>query len=333
MGVTIKDVAERAGVSISTVSLVINGKGGVSDELKEKIEEAVEELNYHPNAMARGLKSKKSKVLGLVVPDILNPFFPQVIKGIEDAVKRYGYTLILGNTDGKMEEEARYLHLFVEKCVEGIIFIPSGTFNKNIRLFREIKVPKVVIDRALDDIKVSTVMTDNILGAYLGTRHLLANGRRRIIFVSGPPNLQASKDRYAGYIKALDEFGIKEKIVEYGNFTFESGKMVTTDALEKKTKFDAIFAANDMIAFGAMVVLAEKKIAIPEEVEVIGYDNILFSFLSKPSLTTIGQPAYDMGYEAVKIVLREIFTKKRNSYVSKLLEPELIIRESSPRRY
>lgn len=330
--VTIKDVAKKAGVSISTISLVINNKEGVSDELKAKALSAIKELDYHPNAMARALKSRRSKVLGLIIPDIVNPFFPLVVRGVEDAAKRYGYTLILGNTDGKMEEEARYLELFVEKCVDGMIFIPASNFKKNIRKFQNTNIPKVVIDRALEGLGLPTIMTDNITGSYLATKHLLANGRRRILFISGPQDLQASQDRYKGYIKALQEYGLDEELVEAGDFTFESGKRVAEKVIKNNLSFDAVFGANDMMALGATVVLTDCKIRIPQEVEVVGYDNIIFSSLSKPTLTTVEQPAYEMGFEAAKLILRQIHSKKVIS-VCKLLEPKLIIRESSPRHY
>lgn len=327
--VTIKDVAKKAGVSISTASLVINNKEGVSDRLRAKVLEAIEELDYRPNAIARALKSKKSKVLGLIIPDIVNPFFPLVVRGVEDAAMRYGYMLLLGNTDGKVEEEARYLELFIEKCVDGMIFIPASNFKKNIRLFQESAIPKVVIDRALEGSGLPTVMTDNITGSYLATKHLLTNGRRRILFISGPQGLQASQDRYRGYKKALAEFGQDEELVENGDYTFESGKKVMERVLNNKLSFDAVFGANDLMALGAMVVLSENKIKIPQDVEVVGYDNILFSSLSKPTLTTVEQPAYEMGYEATKLVLRQIHRKEQLSEC-KLLEPKLIIRESSP---
>ncbi|HHW12843.1 MAG TPA: LacI family transcriptional regulator [Firmicutes bacterium] len=330
--VTIKDVAKKAGVSISTASLVINNKAGVSERLRAKVLAAIEELDYRPNGMARALKSKKSKVLGLIIPDIVNPFFPLVVRGVEAAALRYGYSLILGNTDGKLEEEARYLELFVEKCVDGIIFIPASNFKKNIRTFLRIESPKVVIDRALEGTGLPTVMTDNITGAYLATRHLLANGRRRILFISGPQDLQASQDRYKGYKKALGEFGLDEELVLNGDYTFDSGKRVMEQALKEKLCFDAVFGANDLMALGAMVVLSENKIKIPEDVEVVGYDNILFSSLSKPTLTTVEQPAYQMGYEATRLILRQIYSKKELSEC-KLLEPKLIVRESSPQQY
>lgn len=329
MDITIKDVANRAGVSISTASLVINNKKGVSDKLRKRVWEAIAELNYRPNAMARGLKVKESRVLGLTIPDIVNPFFPLIVRGVEDAAEFYGYTIILGNTDGELKKEEEYLNHFVEKRVDGLILIPSSSCHKTVSFFRQLPLPKVIIDRPIQGLDIPTVMTDNVRGAYMGTKHLLENGRRRVLFISGPENLQASEDRLLGYSKAMREYGIKARLIKYGQFSFQSGREIVSESLSE-LKFDALFCANDMIALGAMQALAENNIDIPEEVEVVGYDNILFSEFSRPSLTTIEQPAYEMGSQAVKLLLANI--QYNNKVSSKMLEPRLIIRESSPRR-
>lgn len=331
MGVTIRDVAAKAGVSISTASLVLNGKGWVSDKLRKRVLQAVEELNYRPNAMARGLRARESRLLGLVIPDIANPFFPLVVRGVEDAAVQGGYTVILGNTDGKSEEEAKYLGLFTEKRVDGLIFIPSGSSERSISALGLNPVPKVVIDRALTGVDIPTVMTDNVRGAYMGTQHLLANGRSRILFISGPEDVQASRDRRTGYSRALRERGIDEELIVFGDFSFESGRKAMADCLFR-LEFDAVLSANDMMALGAMVALSESGIDVPNKAELVGYDNILFSALARPSLTTVEQPAYQMGFEAVQLVL-EMISSGKSTCESKLLEPRLIVRDSSPKRY
>lgn len=329
MNATIKDVANRAGVSISTASLVINRKQGVSDKLRRKVWEAIEELNYHPNALARGLKVNASKFLGLTIPDIVNPFFPLIVRGVEDAAAHYGYTIILGNTDGEIEKEERYLNHFIEKRVDGLILIPSSGNPTSTSVFYQSALPKVIIDRGLTGMDIPTVITDNVYGAYLGTKHLLNNGRIKVLFISGPENVQASKDRCLGYSKALEEYKNKNKLIVYGQFSFESGNKIVAKALTE-LDFDAVLSANDMMALGAMKALAQKGVAIPEEIEVVGYDNILFSELSRPSLTTIEQPAYEMGFKAVELLVESINSDTKS--VSKILEPRLIIRESSPKR-
>lgn len=333
MRITIKDVAKRAGVSISTVSLAINKKERVSDELRQKVTHAIQELNYRPNGLARSLKSKKSKVIGLIIPDIVNPFFPLMVRGVEDTAKRSGYNIILCNTDGKAKEEATYLRLFEEKCVDGIIFTCSGRIKKSLRLLNELTVPKVILDRRLDDLSIFTVAVDNIKGAYIAANHLLQNGKRRILFISGPEQLQSSADRLNGYKQALVEnkLVVAPELITYGDFSVESGQKAMRDLIAQGIAFDAVFGANDMMACGAMVVLAELGFVIPDQIEVVGYDDILLASLLKPALTTIKQPAYMMGSEAVKMLLRAINSKKM-IVTSKIFEPQLIIRDSSPRR-
>lgn len=283
--------------------------------------------------MARSLKNKKSKVIGLIIPDIVNPFFPLMVRGVEDTAKRYGYIIILCNTDGKAEEEATYLRLFEEKCVDGFIFTSSGRIKKSLSLLKELAIPKIILDRRLDDLSIPTVTVDNIQGAYLATTHLINNGKRRILFISGPEELQSSLDRRSGYQQALreNEIMVQPELITYGDFTFESGQKAVRDVITKGISFDAIFGANDMMALGAMTVLLELGMAIPHQIEVVGYDDIYLSSLFKPALTTIKQPAYEMGREAVKMVLRSINSKKI-TVTSKVFRPQLIIRESSPGR-
>jgi LacI family transcriptional regulator len=324
-------VAKHAGVSISTVSLAINKKERVSEELREKVIKAIDELNYRPNGLARSLKSKKSKVIGLIIPDIVNPFFPLMVRGVGDTAKLFGYNIILCNTDGEVKEEATFLRLFEEKCVDGIIFTCSGRIKKSLSLLNEISIPKVILDRRLDDLSIPTVTVDNAKGAYLATGHLIRKGKQRILFISGPDQLQSSLDRLDGYRQALTEnkLNVDPELITYGDFSFEGGQKALKDAIANQIRFDAVFGANDMMTLGAMMVLSESGIDIPGGIEVVGYDDIMLASLFKPALTTVRQPAYEMGCEAVKMILRAIHSKK-TSISSKVFEPQLIIRESSP---
>jgi LacI family transcriptional regulator len=324
-------VAKHAGVSISTVSLAINKKERVSEELRQKVIKAIDELNYRPNGLARSLKSKKSKVIGLIIPDIVNPFFPLMVRGVGDTAKRFGYNIILCNTDGEVKEEATFLRLFEEKCVDGIIFTCSGRIKKSLSLLNELSIPKVILDRRLDDLSISTVTVDNTKGAYIATSHLIRNGRRKILFISGPDQLQSSLDRLNGYKQALAEnqIPVKPELITYGDFSFESGQKTLKDIIASQTSFDAVFGANDMMTLGAIMVLSEFGMDIPGQIEVVGYDDILLASLFKPALTTVRQPAYEMGAEAVKMILRAINSKKE-FVTSKVFEPQLVVRESSP---
>jgi LacI family transcriptional regulator len=324
-------VAKRAGVSISTVSLAINKKERVSKELRQRVLKAIDELNYRPNGLARSLKSKKSKVIGLIIPDIVNPFFPLMVRGVGDTAKRYGYNIILCNTDGEVNEEATFLRLFEEKCVDGIIFTCSGKIKKSLSILNELSIPKVILDRRLDDLSIPTVTVDNTKGAYIATSHLIRNGKQKILFISGPDQLQSSLDRLNGYKQALAEnqLRVEPELITYGDFSFESGQKALKEIIANQISFDAVFGANDMMTFGAITVLSEFGMDIPNQIEVVGYDDILLASLFKPALTTVRQPAYEMGAEAVKMVLRAINSKKE-FVTCKVFEPQLVVRESSP---
>lgn len=324
-------MARRAQVSISTASLVINNKGGVSDELRKRVWEAVEALGFRPNAIARGLKTKESLVLGLIIPDIANPFFPLIVRGVEDAAAAHGYTVILGNTDGEVLKEQQYLDHFVERRVDGLILIPASNCEEMLSFYQELELPKVIIDRPIEGLDVPIVMTDNVRGAYMATNHLLNRGRRRILFISGPRDLGASVDRRVGYLQALREFGITDEWIRYGEFSFQSGREIASTAYTNLS-FDGLFCANDLIALGAIQSLIARGVKIPQQVEVVGYDNIFFAEFSSPSLTTIEQPAYKMGTEAVKVILDGIRNSSSAEMSVKLLEPRLIIRSSSPEK-
>lgn len=327
-------MARHAAVSISTVSLVVNNKGRVSDELRNRVLDAIQVLGYRPNALARSLKSRKSRVIGLVIPDIVNPFFPLMVRGVEDAAAKYGYSVVLSNSDGKTAEEIRQLRLFDEMRVDGIIYTPLGPFEEPLRALGDMAIPHVILDRRLDDYPIATVSVNNVRGAYLATSHMIRNGRKRILFLSGPPSLYApSTDRQEGYRLALEQNGLPftSELVVYGNLSFESGQREITAALEGGVEFDAVFAANDLMALGSMVVLAKKGFDIPGSMEVVGYDDILLASLLTPGLTTVRQPAYQMGSEAVKLVLRTIHSKQ-TAIASRVFEPELVIRQSSPEK-
>lgn len=325
-----RDVAQKAGVAISTVSLVVNNQDGVSDDLRAKVLSAIEELGYRPNRIAQSLKTNKSQVLGLIIPDITNPFFPAVVRGVTDTASRYGYSILLANSDGKVEEERNYLHLFADTNVDGIIFTTSLKLKDNLQLLQELPIPKVVLDRYLGPFNIPTVTIDNIAGGYLAATHLLQNGVKRILIICGPQGYQSSIDRLTGYQKALEDYGlpIDPELIVFGDFTLAGGQQVICQALETALDFDAVFATNDLMALGALVELANQGVRVPEDIQVVGYDDIPLAGLFQPSLTTIRQPAYEMGHEAVRTVLRGIGNTNKTP-PAKVLSPELVIRHST----
>lgn len=327
---TIKEVAQEAGVSIATVSRVLNNQSGVSKELVEQVRTAVRKMHYQPNAIARALKNAESRSIGLIIPDIENPFFPALVRGVEDAAKIHNYAVILCNTDGKTEEEKKYIQFLYSKRVDGIAFTESVDNKKNISLLDSLGIPVVLLDRRVEGMQVSGVSTDNRLGAFMATQHLIELGKKQIAFISGSLKLSSGSDRASGYQDALLHHNIQydKKLAFTGAFTYESGYSAVENLLLSRHKFDAIFASNDLMAIGAIECLNKYGIRVPEDIAVVGFDDIRLATWYKPLLTTIRQPVYDMGQYAIKLLVEHI-TGGRNSSYEKIFAPELIIRQSS----
>lgn len=329
---TIKDVAKVAGVSIATVSRTLTGKDRVSPLLAERVLQAIQELQYQPNDVARALKINESRSIGLIIPDIENPFFPALVRGVQDAAKMHNYAVILCNTDGKTEEEKKYIQFLYSKRVDGIAFTESVDNKKNISLLDSLGIPVVLLDRRVEGMRASGVSTDNRLGAFMATQHLLDLGKRRIVFISGPLKLSSGADRAKGYQDALLRYNIQydKDLACIGAFTYESGYAAVEKLLFSRHKFDAIFASNDMMAIGAIECLNKYGIRVPKDVAVVGFDDIRLAGWYRPLLTTVRQPVYDMGQYAMKLLMEHITGKRINSY-EKIFKPELIIRQSSGR--
>jgi LacI family transcriptional regulator len=328
---TIIDVAKMAGVSISTVSRVINNKDGVSEGFEEKIKSAIEKLKYKPNTVARALKAKTTKSLGLIVPSIENAIFPSLIKVIEDTAKKYGFSTILCNSDGNVEEEARYLQLLVEKQVDGIIFNAMGIYNKGFEIVKDAYTPIIVVGKKIEGFKTSNVSANNFHGAYMAVEYLIKSGMRNIAFLFGQLEAESAiSNRFEGYKAALRDNNIefKEELVIIGKWSFEGGINSTAELLSKGVKFDSVFASNDMIAIGCIEKLLDSGFSIPDDISVIGYDGIPVSQMIRPHLSTVHSPVRELGVEAVKTILRIIYTKQ-DKFLEKTFEPELIIRNTT----
>jgi LacI family transcriptional regulator len=327
--ITIKDVAQEAGVSIATVSRVLNEQSGVSKELVEQVKAAVQKLNYQPNAIARALKNSESRSIGLIIPDIENPFFPALVRGVEDAMQEIGYAVILCNTDGHSEVEERYIKFLLSKQVDGILFVGNLNFEQNPWL-AALPVPMVLLDRKIVGAPFSTVMVDNELGAFMAVEHLIKQGRHHIAIISGKSQSPISIDRVNGAIRALTMYGYpcsKQNILNR-YFTFEGGYQAVNELIASESFFDGIFAANDMMAIGAIECLTKYGRQVPDDVAVVGFDDIRLATWYKPSLTTVRQPVYEMGQVAVKSLLEQL-TDGKTEASDKILKPELIIRRSS----
>ena len=328
---TIKDVAKMANVSISTVSRVINSKNGVSADLEERIRNAIKTLKYKPNIVARALKAKTTKSIGLIVPSIENAIFPALIKVIEDTASRYGFSTILCNSDGDIDREGKYLRLLVEKQVDGIIFNAMGNYNESFEVVSDTNTPLIVLGKKIEGFETTNININNLKGAYSAVEYLIKTGARNIAFLFG--QLEASSaisNRFEGYKAALRDYNIeyREQLVVKGGKSFDGGIIATNELLNSGMKFDAVFASNDMIAIGCIEKLLNVGLRIPEDISIIGYDDIAVSSIIRPHLSTVHAPIKEFGTEAVKTILRLIYTKNDKLF-EKLFEPELVIRNST----
>ena len=326
---TIKEIAELANVSTATVSKVINGKDQyISEATRQKILDIVEREGYIPNGIAKSLKMKRTKTIGIIIPDVMNLFFSELARGAEDAAEKKGYSVILCNTDNKEAKEEKYLNVLQEKMVDGIIMTASeASMNKSVK---KSKTPMVLVDR---DIKlgkpVGLITVNNEEGAFRATEFLIEKNCKNIGFISSEKKNKPSAERLKGYKRALKENGLEidEKKIFLQNFTIDSGYKGAMILLEQ-SKVDGIFCGNDLIAIGAMQALKERKVRIPEEVKIIGFDNISISGFTDPPLTTIQQPIYQLGEEAVKMLISIIEKKDMGINMNKVLKTKLIERGS-----
>lgn len=334
MRTTIKDIANYTGFSVTTISLVLNNKADkIPKSTKDTILEAVERLNYRPNQLAVGLVKKRTQTIGLIISDVSNVFFSTLAKGVEDSCRRQGWNLILCNTNDKHERDMSYIQVLADKGVDGILFCMARDSAKkkakeSIQLLKKLKIPFVMIDRYLEEADCSSVIVDHMQGGYIAVKYLLSLGHRNIGCVTGPSGLEDSRERLKGYKKALEEYNIpyQDEFIYEGNYDRESG-VGAVDFFEGKN-ISAVFAFNDMSAYGVYNSLKKKGISVPKGISLIGYDDIFFSEILDVPLTTVKQPIYEMGVEGVKQLLEEVESSE-GSRKCIVFQPALIVRESA----
>ncbi len=332
----ISEVAERAGVSAMTVSRVVNNSGYVSAATRQRVELAIEQLGYVPNALARQLRSKRTEMLALVVSDISNPFFTTIARGVEDAASARGFAVMFCNTDESAEEESRYLRLLVERQVDGVLLVPAENAAASLRLLRTHKIPVVVIDRRASR-RVDNVRCDSEAGAYALASHLVGLGHRRIAVLTGRRGISTSVDRVAGVRRALADAGLEldESLVRYGGFNFGNlnladGRLMARDVLAATDDPPtAIFAANNFIAFGAVRALRELGLKVPDDISVVAFDDLPAEWVDEPFLTVAAQPAYDIGRRAAEVMIDRLVGERTTAGESVVLPFELIVRRST----
>ena len=303
---TIKDVAARAKVSSATVSHVINGTRKVAPATIQRVQQAMKELDYHPNAVAQSLRTQKTNVIGAVVSDITNPFFATLIRGAEDAAIEAGYSLIVCNSDESLEKEDRYVRLLKRRQIDGLIISPVGDGTHSVvHELPKWKVPFVFVDRQVEDIEADAVLSDNVDGAYKATRHLIERGHRRIGLILGIKGATTTEERLAGYRKALNEAGIPftEELVTYGGYRIEGGQRASERFLSLSETPTAIFSTNNLMTIGVLQELSRNQVAIPEQMAVVSFDDLNLGELFQPPLTSITQDPYGIGRTAMGVLL------------------------------
>lgn len=325
---TIYDVAKRAKVSTYTVSAVLNRSAYVSPELTERVLEAVKALDYTPNELARGLPTRKTRTIGMLIPDIANPFYGKVVCGVEDRLREDGYSLILGNTYNNPEHQTRYLNLFRAKQTDGFVLFAAAGAEDEVERLLAAKRPVVFVGRLPKGIAGDSVTADNVKGGRLVTEYLIRQGHQRIAIASGQRTLSAAADRIRGWRQALRQakLAVREDYIGEGDWTAESGRQLTHQFLNLDEPPTAIFAANFLMMTGVLRALKERNVSCPDEVEVVSSDDSDWLDVFHPPIPTVFTDSYAMGHEAAELLLKRIAKPARKPQVV-VLSPELRIRK------
>lgn len=330
MSVSIKDVAKEAGVSIATVSRVLNDIDVVNEETKKKVLDAIKKLGYRPNIVARSLKTQRTKTIGILIPDISSQLYPEIVRGAEDVANIYNYNVMLCNSDVDTEKEKEYLRVLKEKMVDGVLYMSSNLEEEILDLINELDLKTVLVETKDKEGALPSVIIDNIQATYDATNYVINNGANKVAFIGmRRESNNAWGERFLGYEKALQEKGIQvdESLVYCDTLKVKTGYEGVGNILSKNDKIDAIVCASDEIAMGAINALRDKGIKVPEDVSVIGFNDIYAASIFYPKITTISQPMYDMGSIAMRMLIKIINEKplEQGQYV---LPHKLIERES-----
>ena len=331
---TIRDVARLAGVSVATTSKVINKKGAVRPKLTQRVLSAMESLDYHPNQIARSLKVRETRTVGMVIPDIINPFFTAVIRGVESEARARGYSLILCDSQEDPSLEQANLNMLFARRVDGVLLAPTRANVAQDRLTRR-RLPLVFFDRIWPGFAGSAVVVDNLGAAYDATRHLIGLGHRRIAIITGRLDLSTGMDRLEGFRRALQRAGLPlhDRYLQQGDFQLESGYSCGLNLLQLAEPPTAVFSCGNQMTLGLMRALGELGVPCPGRVSVLGFDDFDWVANFSPRLTTVAQPSMEMGKQAVMMLLRKIesFNEADRDDEEKVvtLRAELRVRDST----
>ncbi len=325
---TIYDVAREANVSIATVSKVINNTGRIGEKTRQKVFQVMKELDYQPSLVASALTGKSTYSIGLLIPDLANPFFAELARSIEDRGHELGYSIVMCSTDYNPEKESKYITLLKQKSVDGIILASGFQNDAVIRDLLHLKIPIAVLARDVSTVSVDTVTVDDFIGGYNATRYLLELGHKKIGTIQ--LDLEVGRERIRGYQHALQENGVEYdgKLVLFSPSSVEGGKQMGLKLLHSPDRPTAVFAGNDIVAIGVIQAVRELGLSVPDDVSIVGYDNTILAAISNPPLTTVAQPFHDMGRQVMDLLIQEIKGEKKGKKRVVML-PELCVREST----
>lgn len=334
MATNIRDIAREAGVSSTTVSRVLNGSGYVKEETKALVLKTIKEFNYTPSAVARSLSKNETNTIGVIVPDIENPFFGKVIKGISALADERNLNIILCDTNENISKEIKFLNMLKEQRISGIIVTPTNDINEanneQLSVLENMGIPIVLVDRDVKHSNFDGVFTDNIRGAYEATSALIKEGHRKIAIITGPNSSKPGRDRLTGYKKALrmNDIELNEGYLFYGDFKLESGYKATQEILKMEDRPTAILACNNMMNLGSIKALYENKLRIPQDMAIIGFDEVLMLDVVGLNISVVSRPDNDMGKKAMELLMKKMDSKEHTGTVRLTLLSELILKGS-----
>jgi LacI family transcriptional regulator len=325
-----KQVAQRAGVSISTVSHVINNTRTVSQDVRQRVQGVIDEMRYIPSAVARSLKNDQTHTIGVLVPNSSNPYFAELLRWIEEAAFRRGYNIILCNAHGDAHKQAAYLRLLMEKRIDGLVLVASGADDEQHLLLRHESVPIVQLERALPGLDADVILAGQEEGAWQATRHLIGLGHRVIACVSGPADLPRTRERLAGFLRAMADAGlaVAPDHIVHEEFTSAGGHAAFTRLLAGPQRPSAVFVTSDLMALGGLCAAGELGVRVPQQLSVVGYDDIGGAGYASPPLTTIAPPKCDMA----KLAIEQLIDRIKGSAAalrSTALGSRLVVRAST----
>ena len=329
---SLKDVAEKANVSIATVSRSLNYPEKVDPKTLSRVNKVIKELNYRPNRVAQRLRIKEGhrKIIGLLIPDIQNPFYVDVVRGVEDYAYGRNYALLMCNFAQNKEKESMYLDIMVSESVDGMILAPFDEYDQDVINLLQKDYPIVCVDRGLADYQdVDIVLVDNERGAFEAVSYLIEQGYEKIAYVGGLPSIPTSRQRRDGYVRALQKFNIpvKDEWIKFGDSKHTSGKDIVRELLQLEERPTAFFTGNNLITLGALESIHSMNLAIPQDIGIIGFDDMPWSISLNPPLTAVKQPGYEIGKRAADLLYQKILEPEKPS-VKMMLNTELMIRDS-----